>query len=251
MTDVKKMSRKDLLKGMGAMGALALAGPLAGLAACQSPIASTVGATGATGTSGTSGASPDCLLVPEETQGPYYIQASKVRQDITDGKTGVPLELSLIVVNASTCQPIANAMVDLWHADAEGVYSAYPGQGDSRSVDTTGQTFLRGVQVTGSDGKVTFKTIYPGWYRGRTTHVHFKVHFNDNTLVTSQLYFPEEINSAIYGSAAAYKARGQKDTPNASDMVYQPVNLGQRTVMKLSKQGEGYVANLTVGVATK
>lgn len=240
----KKISRRDLIKGMGAMGVLTMAGPLTSLISCSA-------STPATGTtpSANPSSNPDCVLAPEETEGPYYIQSSKLRQDITDGKTGVPLQLELTIVNAGTCQPIANAMVDVWHADAEGVYSAYPGQGDSRSVDTTGQTFLRGVQVTGADGKATFKTIYPGWYRGRTTHIHFKIHFNNNTLVTSQLYMPEEINQAVYSTGSEYKARGQKDTPNASDMVYLPANLGERTVLKIQKQGDGYLASLTIGVA--
>jgi protocatechuate 3,4-dioxygenase beta subunit len=185
-------------------------------------------------------------LAPEETQGPYYIQSSQVRQDITDGKKGLPLDIELTIVNGNTCQPIANAMVDLWHADAEGLYSAYPGQGDNRTIDNSRETFLRGVQVTGSDGKVTFKTIYPGWYRGRTTHVHF----NNNTLVTSQLYFPEDVNQTAYTSAL-YKVRGQKDTPNASDMVYLPTNMGERTVLKMQKQGEAYQASLTVGASVK
>lgn len=243
----KKMTRLDLIKGMGALGALAMAGPLTSLVACSS-----VGPTG-TATPSASPSSgllnPDCVLAPEETEGPYYIESSKIRQDITDGKTGVPFELALTIVNAGTCEPIANAMVDVWHADAEGLYSAYPGQGDSRSVDTSGQRFLRGMQVTGSDGKATFKTIYPGWYRGRTTHIHFKVHFNNSTLITSQLYLPEDINQAVYGTAANYKSRGQKDTPNASDMVYLPANLGQRTVLKVQQQGEGYLASLVIGVA--
>ncbi len=243
MQESKKMSRRDLIKGMGAMGALAMAGPLTSLISCSTP-------NGSSSSTSSSTSNPDCVLAPEETQGPYYIQSSKVRQDITDGKKGLPLDIVLTIVNASTCQPIANAMVDLWHADSEGLYSAYPGQGDSRNIDTSKETFLRGVQVTGSDGKVTFKTIYPGWYRGRTTHVHFKVHFNDNTLVTSQLYFPEDVNQTVYTSTL-YKARGQKDTPNASDMVYLPTNMGERTVLKMQKQGESYQASLTVGVAVK
>lgn len=243
----KKFTRRDLIRGMGAIGAMAIASPLTSLIACSSTTVST-GGTPSSSPSASVADNPDCLLVPEETEGPYYIKASKVRQDITDGKTGVPLELSLVILNARTCQPIDNAMVDLWHADAEGIYSAYTGQGDGHDVDTTGQTFLRGIQVTGADGKVTFKTIYPGWYRGRTTHIHFKVHFNDNTVATSQIYFPEDINSQVYSKAPAYKARGQKDTPNASDMVYLPANLGERTVLKLTQQGDGYTSTLKVGV---
>ena len=243
---MKKMSRRDLLKGMGAAGMLAMAGPLASLAACAPN--NLTGSTPSPSSSPTT-ANPDCILAPEETEGPYYIDSAQMRQDITDGRSGAPMRLMLTVVNARTCAVIPNAMVDVWHADAEGVYSAYPGQGDSRNVDTSGQKFLRGVQVTGENGQVSFTSIYPGWYRGRTTHIHFKVHFNNNTLVTSQLYFPESVNESVYGSESAYTARGQKDTPNASDMVYLPTNLGERTVLKVNKESGIYVASLVIGVA--
>jgi protocatechuate 3,4-dioxygenase beta subunit len=109
-------------------------------------------------------------------------------------------------VSASTCRPIPNALAEIWHADAAGVYSGYSEQG------TAGQTFLRGLQTSDADGIVEFQTIYPGWYRGRTTHIHFKVHFGNQTLVTAQLYFPESLSSTIYTTISPYSTRGGKDT---------------------------------------
>lgn len=250
MSEPRKFSRREILRGMGAAGALAMAGPLASLSACMTtPNATPASSVGITGGS-TASATPDCLLTPEETEGPYYIQSSQLRQDITEGKAGQAISLVLTVVNARTCQPIPNAMVDIWHADADGVYSAYPGQGDSRSVDTTGKTFLRGIQVTDAQGKVSFTSLYPGWYRGRTTHVHFKIHFNDNTRVTSQLYFPEDVSTVVYTSHAAYSSRGDKDTLNARDSVLAGTSTPERLLVKVSKQGELYVVSNTIGIVT-
>lgn len=240
----EKMSRAEVLKGMGAAGMLAMAGPLVSLSSCLNPGASTP----ASSTAGTGKVAPDCVLTPEETEGPYYVKSSQIRQDISEGKAGQALQLQLTIVNARTCQPIPDALVDVWHADAEGVYSAYPGQGDSRSLDTTGQTFLRGIQVTSSQGLVSFHSLYPGWYRGRTTHLHFKIHFNNSTRVTSQLYFPEDVSTAIYTSHAAYKARGDKDTANAKDSIVSQTTGPERLLVKVVKQGEIYVASHTIGI---
>ncbi|MGE7157141.1 hypothetical protein ACQKJ1_25815 [Methylorubrum rhodesianum] len=83
------------------------------------------------------------------------------------------MRLRLRVIEAGPCTPVAGARVDVWHSDARGLYSGYPGQGDDRAVDTSGQTFLRGTQMTDEGGWVSFETIYPGWYAGRATHIHF------------------------------------------------------------------------------
>ena len=106
-----------------------------------------------------------CVLAPEQTEGPYYVDDQKVRRDITEGKAGVPLDLLLTVVDASTCRPLRGAAVDVWHCDAAGVYSGV--QGNTRS-------FLRGIQRTNAKGLALFETIYPGWYPGRTVHVHVR-----------------------------------------------------------------------------
>lgn len=169
---MQKLNRRDLLVSLGSSGILALAGSYGGR---TRPVF----------------AQATCTLTPQQTEGPYWFDARQVRRDITEGKPGVPLRLLLRVVSASTCLPIPNALAEIWHADAAGIYSGYSEQG------TAGQTFLRGIQTSDADGVVEFQTIYPGWYRGRTTHIHFKVHFGNQTLVTAQLYFPETISSTI------------------------------------------------------
>jgi protocatechuate 3,4-dioxygenase beta subunit len=182
-----------------------------------------------------------CTLTPQQTEGPYWFDARQVRRDITEGKPGVSLRIVFQIVSASTCLPIPNAVAEIWHADAAGVYSGYAAQG------TTGQTFLRGTQISDANGMVEFQTIYPGWYRGRTTHIHFKVHFENQTIVTSQLYFPESLSNTIYTSVSPYSTRGPKDTANANDMIYS--GGGDQTLVQVQQDGSGYVASLTISIA--
>jgi protocatechuate 3,4-dioxygenase beta subunit len=124
-----------------------------------------------------------CVLTPEQTEGPYYIANEAVRRNITEGRPGIPLLLRAFVVNASTCKAIKSAAVDIWHADAGGVYSGFGSGGASR-------TFMRGIQRTNAKGLALFRTVYPGWYQGRTVHIHVKVHLGGNVVHTGQLYFP-------------------------------------------------------------
>jgi protocatechuate 3,4-dioxygenase beta subunit len=160
-----------------------------------------------------------CTIMPEATEGPFYFDPGLERQDITEGKQGVELMVRLQAVDAS-CRPLQSARVDIWHCDAEGHYSGYPGQGDGGDVDTSGEKFLRGVQKTNADGIASFKTIYPGWYRGRTTHIHFKVFPNENSVMTGQLYFPDALSEHLYANAAPYNKRAAKrDTFNDSDRI--------------------------------
>jgi protocatechuate 3,4-dioxygenase beta subunit len=113
---------------------------------------------------------PDCVLTPEQEEGPFYIDLAQVRKDIVEDRPGVPLALALSVVDAGTCEPIRDAAVDIWHCDALGVYSGEP------SAGSEGETYLRGIQLTDGNGLAEFATIYPGQYPGRTTHIHLKVH---------------------------------------------------------------------------
>lgn len=203
---------------------------------------STASADGASPT----GVSPDCVLTPEEIEGPFYTDLNLVRRDITDGKPGSPLELRITVVDSETCAPIPDATVDIWHADAIGLYSAFTGQGDSEDVDTTAESFLRGVQATDSSGTASSKTIYPGWYMGRTTHIHLKAHFADKTKVTTQLYFPDEVTDSVYAAHAAYAERGAKDTPNGDD----DFSAGSASLrMKVTEASDGYLAEHTIGIS--
>src|SRR5262245_50809633 len=106
-----------------------------------------------------------CTLTPSLTEGPFYINAAALRQDITEGRPGLPLVMNIQVIKASTCQPIPNAVVDIWHCDIGGIYSAFPGQ--LNGIDSQGDNYYRGVQVTDANGAVAFRTIYPGYYPGR------------------------------------------------------------------------------------
>jgi protocatechuate 3,4-dioxygenase beta subunit len=164
----------------------------------------------------------DCWLTQAFTEGPYYFNADQSRQNITSDttsgevKTGVPLHLTFSVVDIN-CNPVPNVIVDIWHCDKDGVYSGYPGQ--LGGLNTTGKNFLRGLQMTGTNGTSEFDTIYPGWYPGRTTHIHFKVRLTSMTYVTSQFAFNETDTASVY-TTALYKDHGQKDTTNASDGVF-------------------------------
>jgi protocatechuate 3,4-dioxygenase beta subunit len=180
-----------------------------------------------------------CVLAPEMTEGPYYVSGAKVRSDITAGKPGAPLALRLGVANVATCKPIAGAAVDVWHADAGGVYS------DEQVEDTVGQTFLRGVQRTGVSGFATFRTIYPGWYPGRTVHIHVKVHIGGNVVHTGQLFFDDALTDAVY-RRAPYAARPNRDTRNANDSIY--VNGGSRSLLSVKRHDAGYAGTIWMGV---
>jgi protocatechuate 3,4-dioxygenase beta subunit len=180
-----------------------------------------------------------CVLTPEQTEGPYYIANEALRRNITEGRPGTPLLLRAFVVNASTCKPIKNAAVDIWHADAGGVYSGFGSGAGSR-------TFMRGIQRTNAKGLALFRTVYPGWYQGRTVHIHVKVHLGGNVLHTGQLYFPDTVTDAVYRSAP-YAGRPNRDVRNADDSIYR--NGGKRSQVSISKSGAGvYVATIMMGV---
>jgi protocatechuate 3,4-dioxygenase beta subunit len=140
-------------------------------------------------------ATVSCILTPEQTEGPYYIAGEKLRRNITDGRPGTPLVLRAFVVDATTCRPIRNAAVDIWHADAGGVYSGF---GDGASS----RTFMRGIQRTNAKGLAQFRTVYPGWYQGRTVHIHVKVHVGGSVVHTGQLYFPDSVTDAVLPARA-------------------------------------------------
>lgn len=114
--------------------------------------------------------SGSCTATPSQVEGPFYLDLGLLRKDITDGEVGVTLKVLFRIVRASTCDPIEGAVVDLWSCNSQGRYSGFANQG------TAGLDFLRGFQITGRAGIVQFTAIYPGWYPGRTPHVHVKVY---------------------------------------------------------------------------
>jgi protocatechuate 3,4-dioxygenase beta subunit len=190
-----------------------------------------------------------CILTPQSEEGPYYLDPKLVRADIAEGRPGVPLALRLRVIEAGSCTPIAGARVDIWHCDARGIYSAFPGQGDSHNIDHTGKTFLRGTQMVDGNGWGTFKTIYPGWYAGRATHIHFKVFLDERTVLTGQTFFPEALNEYIYGNVPDYTKRPQQRLViNANDRVAMESDPEHKAYCAVKEERERYVAMLTLAV---
>jgi len=168
-----------------------------------------------------------CTQAVEQTEGPYYFDVDAIRSDIREGREGTRLRLALRVRSAGACEPIENAVVDLWHCDAGGVYSGFEAG--------EGERFLRGAQVTNADGIATFTTIYPGWYEGRTAHIHAKVHLDRRTALTTQLYFDDAVSDAVY-RGDAYATRGERSQLNASDGIYD-----ESLLLTLERSGEdGY-----------
>ena len=191
-----------------------------------------------TGPAGVASGAVTCVLAPEQTEGPYYISNEKVRRNITEGKPGTPLTLRLAVVDASTCRPIKGAAVDIWHADASGVYAGF-GQGAGN------RTFLRGIQRTDAKGIAVFQTIYPGWYMGRTVHIHVKVHLGGRVVHTGQLFFADSLTDTVYRKTP-YSRRPNRTTRNANDSIF--VNGGSRSILSVHRSGAGYAGAIAMGV---
>ncbi len=187
-----------------------------------------------------------CSITPEVTEGPFYFDPELERQDITEGREGVPLTVRLQAVD-SQCRPLAKARVDIWHCDARGIYSGYPGQGDSRDIDTSGEKFLRGIQHTDEQGIASFQTIYPGWYRGRTTHIHFKVFPDANSEMTGQLFFPDDLSEHLFTTVAPYNDRPEKrDMFNRQDGIAR--RAGPMSQAALRETQSAYEALLVVAM---
>ncbi|MBR0716333.1 intradiol ring-cleavage dioxygenase [Bradyrhizobium liaoningense] len=190
-----------------------------------------------------------CILTPQAEEGPFYVDPKLVRQDITEGRPGAPLTLRLRVIEAGPCTAIKGARIDIWHCDAKGLYSAFPGQSDRHNIDMTGKNFLRGTQVTDESGWAGFNTIYPGWYDGRTAHVHFKVILDDKSVLTGQTYFPDALNEFIYTNVPDYGDRArQRSILNANDGVIARSDPEHRAFCAVKEERDCYVATLTIGV---
>ncbi|WP_265518629.1 intradiol ring-cleavage dioxygenase [Nitratireductor luteus] len=186
-----------------------------------------------------------CSIMPETTEGPFYFDPAQERSDITEGRPGVPMRLRLQVVDAA-CTPIPGARVDIWHCDAEGRYSGYPRQ--PGGLDTTGETFLRGTQLADENGIATFTTIYPGWYPGRTPHIHFKAFPDSGSVLTGQMFFPDALSRDIYENIPPYNDRPLDGiTWNARDGIAR--RAGDAALAEMARAGQRLDAALVVAVA--
>lgn len=201
-------------------------------------------------------ATQSCRLITQDIAGPFRTADVPMRSDITDGQVGTPLTLNFQVVDSFGCQPLAGALVSIWHANASGLYSGVNnimlGAGlepEGGAIDTTGQNFLRGTQRTDADGRVTFRSIFPGWYRPRATHAHIMVFPPDyGEVTTTQLYFPDEVCDMAY-QGEHYAQRGPNpirtdpgafspsDGTDAADLW-----------LDLRRAGDGFEANHQLGV---
>lgn len=196
---------------------------------------------------------PSCISKPEQTEGPYFLDGmlnrSDVRSDPSDGTIldGIPLSLIFRVSSfgAQGCSPLAGAVVDLWHCDSRGYYSGV----QDRSFNTTGKRFLRGYQVTDSAGVTKFSTIYPGWYPGRTVHIHFKIRTDPSSKTryefTSQLYFDDSITDQVY-TLPPYSSRGRRMMRNEDDFIFR--SGGKQLMLALDKDASGYTSTFDIGL---
>ena len=259
------LSRRELLALIGVTGAVGAA-LIAGCsdnsstpatptsARTLSPTATATRAATSTAAGATSiAAAPSCVVRPAETEGPYFvdekINRSDIRSDTSDGsvKPGAPLTIAFNVstVGNGTCVPLSGATVDVWHCDAAGVYSDVSDPGFA----TVGKTFLRGYQVTDAAGSAKFTTIYPGWYQGRTVHIHFKIRTTTAAgkafEFTSQLFFDDALTDQVF-ARAPYAAKGQRTLRNDGDGIYRTG--GDQLLLDVAKSGDTYAATFDIGL---
>ncbi|HSL70302.1 MAG TPA: intradiol ring-cleavage dioxygenase [Longimicrobiales bacterium] len=192
-----------------------------------------------------------CVVRPQLTEGPFFVDERLNRADIrADPATGATRAGVLLTVafgisrlNGAACTPLPGVFVDVWHCDAAGLYS------DVRANGTVGQKFLRGYQVTDANGLARFTTIYPGWYSGRAVHIHFKIRteLSNNSAYeyTSQLFFPESLNSTVHAQPP-YAGRGQRKVLNSNDGIYR--GGGSQLLLDPKATGEGYAAQINLAV---
>ncbi len=235
------MTRREVIALLGVTGAALIAGR-------------TLGQTETGGAETGGGVEyPSCIVTPELTEGPYFVDENLDRSDIRSDtemgevKEGVPLVLGLrVFAIGNGCEPLANAQVDVWHCDALGAYSGV----QDRSFDTTGQNWLRGYQVSDDTGTVQFTTVYPGWYQGRAVHVHFKVRgelAGQDVEFTSQFFFDEDVTDVVHAQEP-YASKGYRTLLNEQDGIFRQG--GQQLLLTPVASGDGYAANFDIGLYT-
>ena len=183
-----------------------------------------------------------CTVAPAATEGPYYIDVDKIRSDIREDRQGIQLRVAARILGADGCTPVKDAVFEIWHCDAEGRYSGFESASTGGGATTDAKRYLRGAQITNADGIAEITTIYPGWYQGRTVHIHAKVFISNREVLTTQLYFDEALNNAVLASAP-YNGRGGRDASNDDDSIF-----SDQTILTVTKDGEGYLGLINIGV---
>lgn len=213
-----------------------------------------------------SGIGTTCAAMGAATEGPCHSN-TYLRSDISDGLVGLPTRFELMVVDAD-CNPVPNAIVEIWYASPAGTYSkaaeeiddgtGYSGSLSDLNVgfctgndsEALASKWLRGYQISGTDGRLTIDSVFPGWYQGRTPHVHFIVTVNGKSYVTSQLIFDETLTTAVYTKHGSYSARGDKDTSNAKDNIASGIGIAAAMMTCVQQSDGALVAYKAITIAT-
>ena len=250
------LSRREVLALIGAGGAATFLAACAPGGAASPGVSAGASAAGASATATATAiastavatALPACVVAPELTEGPYYVDVDLERSDIRANTSdnvaveGATLTLDWIVSQAdgSACMPMEGVVVDVWHCDALGVYSGVAGSAGD---------FLRGFQRTDANGRASFTTVYPGWYQGRAVHIHFKIRTDPDASAgfefTSQLFFDDELSRTVYATGV-YAQKGPQDQPNASDQIFN--QSGGVTLLSVTQEGDTYKATFPIAV---
>ena len=195
-------------------------------------------------------AKPQCTATLDKMLGPCHTNNVPVRSEITEGVAGLPTRVSLRVVQSGSCSPIPGADVEIWHADARGVYSGRAaGMCNPNDEGARQAAFLRGRQITHADGQAHFLTVYPGWYSGRAVHVHVRILIGGRELLITQLLFDDALSDLVYKAHPDYIARPVRDTMNGGDTVFS-VKEVDRFIFDVEKLESGVLqASFTIGVA--
>ena len=267
---MRPITRRQALGSAGAAGAVLL-GARAGLPEALARL----------GAAPAEAASACSTLTPELTEGPYWVDLALHRSNVTANtstaatnpgavQAGVPLTLTIDVLDAAkNCAPLNHAVVDIWHANAYGLYSDEGNQlagGGTPTGSTAGENFLRGYQITGFDtasgghvveGQVQFQTIWPGWYSGRAIHIHVRVRtYANDTLVdnyTTQIFFPDAQNNTVLNGAAPYNTRNPRTDPTTDlhDTVLPVADYQTNVVTASGSIANGYAATFIVALRAK
>ena len=236
------LSRREIIKLLGAGGGLAASG-FAGLQIANAQ-------PGGAGAPSSSISLPGCVARPAQTEGPYFVDEKLNRSDIRSDpgtkaiSSGVPLRIKFVVSTVGkTCAALSGALVDVWHCDAAGRYS------DQGQNNTVGQKFLRGSQLTDAKGVAQFLTVYPGWYPGRTVHIHFKIRLLSGSNVTheftSQLFFDDAFTDKVF-KQTPYSSRGARSQRNNNDGIFG--NGGNQLMLEVKQDGAGYAGTFDIGM---